>query len=63
MLSAWLAIELDLQDQGIDVESGILRDRSWRWLHVRIIGLIADRKSRLRAALAIPPDYDLDIPR
>ncbi|WP_336881381.1 hypothetical protein [Rhodococcus globerulus] len=63
ILSAWIAIELDLQDQGIDVESGILRERSWRWLSTRIAGLIANKSSRLRAALLIPPDFDLDIPR
>jgi len=40
ILKHWNAIEADLQDAGIDLSSGILRARSWRWLQVRIIGLI-----------------------
>lgn len=34
-------IEADLQDSGIDVESGILRERSGRWIKTRILGLLA----------------------
>jgi hypothetical protein len=32
---------------GIDVESGILRDRTWRWLQLRILGLLST-ESRLQ---------------
>ncbi|MEV5537459.1 hypothetical protein AB0L13_11415 [Saccharopolyspora shandongensis] len=48
-------IEADLHEvYGIDVEAGILRARSWRWLRTRIIGLLSC-ESRLARALA-PPD-------
>lgn len=45
-------IEADLHDvYGVDVESGILRARSWRWLRTRIVGLLSC-DSRLARALA-----------
>ncbi|WLP90259.1 hypothetical protein [Gordonia sp. NB41Y] len=40
LLDHWSAIELDLQTAGIDVESGILAERTWRWLELRIIGCV-----------------------
>lgn len=46
LLSQWALIEADLQEVGVDVESGILADRSARWLRVRILGLFATQ-SRL----------------
>jgi hypothetical protein len=39
-LGQWVLIENDLADRGIDVESGILRERSARWLQVKIVGLL-----------------------
>lgn len=39
---------------GIDVGSGILRERSWRWLQARIIGLLS-AESRLARYLEPPP--------
>ncbi|WP_196248721.1 hypothetical protein [Rhodococcoides fascians] len=45
---------MDFQDHkiyGIDLESGILRERSWRWFQVRIVGLITDPTSRLHRVL------------
>ncbi|MGQ4358570.1 hypothetical protein [Streptomyces sp. SAS_272] len=37
-----MLIEADLhQVYGIDVESGILQRRTWRWLQLRIIGLLS----------------------
>jgi hypothetical protein len=34
-------IEADLHERyGIDVDSGVLRQRTWRWLRVRIVGLL-----------------------
>ncbi|TXL91925.1 hypothetical protein EW053_04425 [Streptomyces sp. IB2014 016-6] len=42
ILEQWDLVEADLQETyQIDVDSGILRDRSWRWLRVRIAGLIS----------------------
>jgi hypothetical protein len=41
LLEHWSLIEADLQDAGIDTGSGILRERSWRWLAVRIGALLA----------------------
>ncbi|OZE13381.1 hypothetical protein CH249_01805 [Rhodococcus sp. 05-2255-3B1] len=54
VLNAWTAVELDFQDQsiyGIDLDSGILLQRSWRWLQTRIVGLITDSDSRLHRVL------------
>ena len=53
ILTHWDLIEADLQDAGIDTGSGILRERSWRWLSVRIIGLLGI-ESRLQRKL-FPP--------
>lgn len=50
-LHHWSAIELDLDDKHIDLESGVLHTRSWRWLRTRITGLAADPHSRLHKAL------------
>lgn len=37
----WGAIELDLQDVGVDVGDTVLMStRTWRWLRERIVGLL-----------------------
>jgi hypothetical protein len=42
LLAQWLLIEADLQEHyGIDVGSGVLGERSWRWLRTRILGLLS----------------------
>lgn len=51
ILGHWAAIELDLDDRGHDVESGILDRRSWRWLSLRILGLISTPSTRLYRCL------------
>lgn len=51
ILTHWLDIELDLQQAGVDVESGILRERSWRWLELRIADLASTPTTRLYRAL------------
>ena len=56
ILGHWNHIEADLQEHyGIDVGTGILTQRSWRWLEVRIVGLLAIESSRLRLTL-YPPE-------
>ena len=50
-LHHWGDIELDLQDLGIDIESGVLQARTWRWLRLRIQGLAAEPSTRLHKAL------------
>lgn len=50
-LHRWSAIELDFDDKHIDLESGVLHTRSWRWLRLRITDLAADPHSRLHKAL------------
>ncbi|WP_432041407.1 hypothetical protein [Streptomyces cadmiisoli] len=56
MLGQWHLIEPDLHDTyGIDVESGILRQRSWRWLQIRIGGLLC-AETRLYRHFAPPPE-------
>jgi len=52
----WALIEADLhQVYGIDVESGILRERTWRWLQARILGLLSTDESRLHRHI-FPPE-------
>ena len=36
---------------GLDLSSGILRTRPWRWLSVRIIQLLTDPGTRLHRAI------------
>ncbi|WP_244203925.1 hypothetical protein [Streptomyces tricolor] len=40
---------------GIDVDSGVLQQRTWRWLRIRILGLLS-AESRLARHFAPPPD-------
>ncbi|WP_439676003.1 hypothetical protein [Embleya sp. MST-111070] len=56
-----MLVETDLHEHyGVDVgEPGLLRARSWRWMRVRILGLLSIEASRL-ARLLNPPD---DAPR
>lgn len=50
-LRNWELIELDLHSHyGVDVESGVLAERSSRWLTLRILGLLSE-DTRLRRAL------------
>ena len=57
IISNWLAVALDLHERfGIDVDSGVLHQRNWFWLHDRILDLL-DSPSRLRRALELPADY------
>lgn len=54
VLSRWNLVEIDLHERfGIDVESGVLTDRTWRWLLVRILGLIDDPRTRIHRALTL----------
>lgn len=56
MLAQWPLIEADLHSEyGIDASSGILRDRSWRWLKVRVWGLLS-AETRLYRHFAPPPE-------
>jgi hypothetical protein len=45
ILKCWRLIEADLQDRGIDVGdrslTGVMKTRTWRWLKVRIEGLLS----------------------
>jgi hypothetical protein len=42
LLEQWLLIEADLhQVYGVDARSGVLRDRSWTWLRIRLLGLLS----------------------
>ncbi len=49
-ITHWPLVELDLQDMGIDVESGVLHQRSWAWLQLRLVGIASTPTSRLYAA-------------
>jgi len=55
LLRLWDLIEADLQDAGVDVESGVLRRRSARWLQTKLIGLLhADTRVARQLGYAIP---------
>lgn len=45
----WTAVEADLhQSYGVDLgQPGLLKQRTGHWLRVRVIGLLADPKTRL----------------
>lgn len=36
---------------GLDLSSGILQQRTWRWLSVRILQLLTDTGTRLHRAI------------
>lgn len=36
---------------GVDLSSGIIDCRTWRWLSVRILQLLTDRQTRLHRAI------------
>ncbi|WP_117668488.1 hypothetical protein [Micromonospora sp. MW-13] len=59
MLAHWRLIEADLHSEyGIDLDAddrAVLRCRSWRWLEVRITGLLS-ADTRLYRALAPEPE-------
>jgi hypothetical protein len=51
ILDRWELVEADLHETfGIDMEDrDQLRSRSWRWLHVRITGLLSANTRTARA--------------
>ncbi|MBF6460152.1 hypothetical protein IU433_14015 [Nocardia puris] len=52
VLACWPAIELDLhQHFGVDVDSGVLDERPWRWLEQRIRALASTPGTRLHRAV------------
>lgn len=57
LLDEWPLIEADLHEvYGVDVgEPGLLDTRSWRWLRIRILGLLS-ADSRISRLLDPPPD-------
>jgi len=55
VLACWRDIELDLHSAyGVDVNSGVLHERPWRWLEVRIHDLASSPGTRLHRAI-LPP--------
>ncbi|MFF9261994.1 hypothetical protein [Streptomyces longwoodensis] len=57
LLDEWPLVEADLHEvYGVDVGApGVLEARSWRWLRVRILGLLST-DSRINRLLFPPPD-------
>ena len=51
ILHRWALLELDLQDRGIDIESGVLHERSYRWLQLRGTDIAQTPGTRTHAAL------------
>ena len=64
ILAQWVAIEADFQQfYGLDVgDNDLLGRRSWRWMKVRILGLLAVEDSRLQRIFA-PPEPRAKRPR
>ncbi|MGP9033636.1 hypothetical protein ACT17S_11255 [Glutamicibacter mysorens] len=56
LFTHWNLIEADLhQFYSIDIESGVLSSRTYRWLITRVAGLFAVEHSRLRLKI-YPPE-------
>jgi len=57
LLAHWTLVELDFQEvYGIDLAApGFLRSRTWRWVMVRIVGLLST-KGRVQRVLNPTPD-------
>ncbi|MYX36723.1 MULTISPECIES: hypothetical protein [unclassified Streptomyces] len=57
LLEEWALIEADLHEiYGIDIGApGILTGRSWRWLRLRVYGLLS-ADSRISRVLNPPPE-------
>lgn len=54
LLRHWAAIEADFQRlYGIDLDSGVLKTRTWRWFSLRTIRLLAEEGSGLVKALGL----------
>ncbi len=54
ILGEWPVVEADLHETyGIDIED-VLHTRSWRWLRIRILGLLST-ESRLARLINPPP--------
>jgi len=52
ILRLWVLVEADLQDHSVDVgDRRLMRSRTWRWLKVRIEGLLS-----IPPALSWTPD-------
>lgn len=58
VLERWDLVEADLhQVYGIDIDDRELREtRTWRWLRVRIGGLLTNPDTRICRALAKEPE-------
>lgn len=56
LLENFASIESDFDDLGYDLESGILRDRTWRWFAARVSRFTQDPSSyTFRSAATFPP--------
>ncbi|MBK6015152.1 hypothetical protein [Streptomyces sp. MBT53] len=57
LLDEWPLVEADLHEvYGIDADApGLLDERSWRWLRVRIFGLLS-ADSRIQRLFNPPPE-------
>ncbi|KOX16575.1 hypothetical protein ADL06_33285 [Streptomyces sp. NRRL F-6491] len=57
ILDDWPIVEADLHETyGLDLGTpGLLQSRSWRWLRVRVLGLLST-ETRLARLLNPPPD-------
>lgn len=53
ILTHWSLVEADLHERyGLDVDQpGLLKTRTWRWLRVRIVGLLETGETRIARAL------------
>lgn len=57
LLTHWDALEADLAERGVDLEDPVLMSsRSWRWLRVRILGLLTAPPASWREVPGEDPD-------
>jgi hypothetical protein len=57
LLERWALVEADLHDvYGVDMEDhALLERRTWRWLRVRVLGLLRADTRIVRALTPDPP--------
>ena len=56
ILENWASLEADFHSEfDIDLESGVMRERTWRWFQVRMSALLNDPTSRLARSMTHIP--------
>jgi len=60
ILENWVSLEADFHSEfHVDLESGVLKERTWRWFLVRMSALLNDPTSRLARSMTHIPAPEL----